>query len=188
MVRAIIFDCFGVLTSDGWTPFKKKHFTGDAAREEQAGDLSRRLNAGQFSYDVFVNEIADLADVSTHEARGAVQNNVAHEDLLEYIKHTLKPKYKIGMLSNAGTNMLDDLFTPDQVALFDVVALSYESNFMKPDPRAYESVAERLGVEVGECVFIDDLERYCTAAREAGMQAVWYRDFEQMKRDLEQLL
>jgi HAD superfamily hydrolase (TIGR01549 family) len=188
MIRAIIFDCFGVLTTDGWLPFKRKHFSHDRKLQAEATDLNKQVDAGLASYDDFVQAIAELANVPHEEAQTAIEDNVADEELFAYIAHELRPNYNLGMLSNAGANWLDKLFKPEQVQLFDAIALSYETGFVKPDPRAYQTVAERLVVAPEECVFIDDQERYCTAAKEQGMQAIVYTSLEQLKTDLPPLL
>jgi HAD superfamily hydrolase (TIGR01509 family) len=187
-IQAIVFDCFGVLTSDGWLPFKKKHFGGNKSLEEQATDLNKQVDSGLADYNDFLGKVAELAHIGREAARRAIESNVPDDELFDYIRAELKPYYKIGLLSNAGGNWLAELFKPEQVALFDAAALSYETGHVKPHEQAYATIAERLGVAVEECVLIDDQERYCTAAREVGMQAVWYRDFEQMKRDLEKIL
>jgi putative hydrolase of the HAD superfamily len=45
---------------------------------------------------------------------------------------------------------------------------------LKPDPRIYALVVERLGVAAGECVFVDDQPGNVEGATAAGMQAVWF--------------
>lgn len=187
MVKAIIFDCFGVLTTEGWLPFKAKHFSRDQELNCQATDLLKQANCGFISHEDFVEAVAGLADVSVDEVNRAIDVNAPNEPLFAYIKQ-LKRKYKIGVLSNAANNWLAELFTSEQVALFDAVSLSYESGLIKPHPLAYEKIAAKLGVDVSECVFVDDQERHCAGAREAGMNAVVYNDFEQMKSDLERIL
>ncbi|MEO7364117.1 MAG: HAD-IA family hydrolase, partial [Candidatus Saccharimonadales bacterium] len=96
--------------------------------------------------------------------------------------------YKIGLLSNASMNYLSDLFTDEQIALFEVTALSYQTNFVKPMAEAYLDIAERLDVVPRECVLIDDQERFVAGAREAGMQAIWYHDNDQLQAELSVLL
>lgn len=187
MISAIIFDCFGVLTSDAWLPFKNKHFGDDRELFQQASDISKQSDAGYITYQDFLAGVADLSGMPFEDVEQAIENNVPNEPLFAVIRE-LKPKYKIGFLSNASAHLLDELFSAEQVTLFDAVSLSYETGFAKPDERAYDNIAERLGVLPEECVFIDDMERNCTAAREAGMQAVWYQDFEQTKTDLLDLL
>jgi HAD superfamily hydrolase (TIGR01509 family) len=83
---------------------------------------------------------------------------------------------------------LPTLFTSEQIKLFDAVALSFETGVIKPDERAYEIIAERLAVVPAECVFIDDQERFVTAAKEVGMEAIHFQSFEQMQADLEKIL
>src|SRR5690348_2888052 len=61
MIKAIVFDCFGVLTSDGWLPFKKKYFGHDSALTEEATSLNKQVDAGLISYDDFVPAVAKLA-------------------------------------------------------------------------------------------------------------------------------
>jgi putative hydrolase of the HAD superfamily len=188
MIQAIIFDCFGVLTSDGWLPFKRKHFGRGTPAESQVTDLNKQVDAGLSDYDEFITTVADLADVPRPEAKAAIENNVANEELFTFITDELKPQYKIGLLSNAGANWLDDLFKQHQTKLFDAVCLSCDTGYVKPQPEAYLAAARSLGATPEECVFVDDQERYCTGARDVGMQAIHYRDYKQFRGELDKLL
>jgi FMN phosphatase YigB (HAD superfamily) len=188
MITAIVFDCFGVLATDGWLPFRRQYFGTEGDLFERAATVNKQVDAGLISFDDFIAVVAGLADMTPERARHLIVNNVPDEALLGYIAGQLKPDYKIGMLSNVAGNWLGDMFTEAQVALFDAVALSYETSFVKPDPRAYQTICDRLGVPPEECVFLDDQERYCTAARDGGMQAIVYQNFAQAKAELEQLL
>ncbi len=187
MISAIVFDCFGVLMTDAWLPFKARVFGDDPELSLEATNLMRQSDAGLISYDDFIHSIAELASMPFIETKKAIDDNVANEELFAYIKE-LKKDYKIGLLSNASANWLADMFSPEQLQLFDAVALSYETGHIKPDQRAYEIVAERLGVDTSECVFVDDQELCCTGAREAGMKAVWYQNVDQTRTELNVLL
>lgn len=46
----------------------------------------------------------------------------------------------------------------------------------KPDPAAYQHACRSLGVEPSACLFVDDRESNCAAAREQGMDAVRFTD------------
>ena len=61
---------------------------------------------------------------------------------------------------------------PEIDEIFEVVVDSAFVGLRKPDPRIYELTLERLGVAAGECVFLDDLDVNCVAARALGMAAV----------------
>lgn len=187
MITAIIFDCFGVLVTEGWVAFRDTYFA-DSATRQQAIDLRRAADWGSLPYADFEQNIAALGDVSIATVRSYLQGNTPNKPLLEYIRTTLKPYYKIGLLSNAASDALPRLFTPKQRELFDATVLSYHLKVAKPDPRAYQAIADTLGVAPSECVFIDDNEYFCTAAREQGMQAIWYKDFTQLQTELSKLL
>lgn len=188
MIKAIIFDCFGVLASDGWLPFKEKYFGSSKELLAQAIELNRSADAGRSSYDEFVKKIAYMAKLSEKVTRIQIENNIPNDELFEFIKKTLKPHYKIGMLSNAGQNWLDEMFLPEQVALFDAVTLSFEIGAIKPDAIMYQTIAKRLGVKVTECVFIDDRPKYCEGASRVGMKSILYEDVQSLKDALERTL
>src|SRR6185369_3482431 len=96
-------------------------------------------------------------------------------ELLEYIAE-LRTQYKIGMLSNIGRGGLERRFAPGELdRYFDVVVVSGDIGYAKPEAEAYEITADRLGVRLDECVFTDDREGYCEAARGVGMQAISYQ-------------
>lgn len=188
MIRAVIFDCFGVLVTEGWLPFKRRHFGHGTEQEREITALHRQVDAGLADFRGFADRVAELAHVPAADVLCAFARSVPDEDLFAYIADNLKPKYKIAMLSNVASDRLAQLFVPDQIALFDVLSLSYQTGYVKPDPRAFRTVAEQLGLEPEECVFTDDQERLCTAACEFGMQAITYHNFEQFKLELERIL
>jgi putative hydrolase of the HAD superfamily len=45
---------------------------------------------------------------------------------------------------------------------------------LKPDPRIYHLVVERLGVDPADCLFVDDQPGNIDGARAVGMSAVWF--------------
>ena len=188
MIKAIIFDCFGVLVIDGWFPFKKKYFGQSTELLKSATEINQRANAGLISYDEFINQEANLANISPKIVRRYVQENVTNDELLDFIKRDLKPKYKLVMLSNVATNWLSAMFEPKELELFDDFALSFEIGATKPDRRAYEIAAEKAGVPLESCLMIDDQQRYCEAARDYGMKAIVYKDLDQLKKELDKVL
>lgn len=183
MIKAIVFDCFGVLTSDGWLPFAEKYFGNSPILKKEAHILNRQVDSGLLDYDSFVHSVAKLAAVDVALAYKDIEDNVANLPLFEYVAE-LKKQYKLGILSNAGADWLNELFKPEQIALFDATALSFELGVTKPHPKAYHVICDRLGVLPEEAVFIDDIERYVTGAKDIGMQGVWYKNLQQLKDEL----
>lgn len=114
-------------------------------------------------------------------------NGQPNRQLLDFIQTEFKPRYKIGILSNSSGDITQLLPVLDR-QLFDDATLSYEHSVAKPHPEIYKIAAKRLGAEPKECLYIDDYDYRVEGAKAAGMQAILYEDFEQMKTDLEELL
>ena len=188
MIKAIIFDCFGVLSTEGWEPFYQKHFGDKPVLLEQARDLIRQLNKGSLSYDSFIPKITKLAGVPRSEFLAQFHENVPNQLLFNYIKNVLKTKYKIGLLSNAGANWLDKIFAPEQLGLIDEYVLSYSVKFIKPQPEIYDIITKKLGVKNNQCIMVDDRQKQVDGAKELGLKAILYQDFEQMKDELGKIL
>jgi len=68
--------------------------------------------------------------------------------------------------------------------IFELVVDSSHVGMRKPEPAIYELTTERLGVSARECLFVDDFEHNCDAARAVGMTAVVYRDAEQATAEI----
>lgn len=186
MIKAIIFDCFGVLTVDLWKEFVA---TLPEVQRQPARDINHAYDAGFINEKKFMEQVRDLTGKSPGEVE-KVRNSdgTKNEELLAYIAE-LKKTYKIGLISNIASNWIrDTLLTDDEQKLFDKMVLSFEVGMTKPDPRIFKLAAVQLSVEPTEVIFIDDIETYCTAARGVGMRAIVYQDFAQLKRDLEAIL
>lgn len=180
MIHAIIFDCYGVLVRDGWLPFCERHFGNNASLMEQAHSLSHAMNRGYISVQEYIDELAVMTNSDAGDVAAEINRNALNSQLFEWIR-TVKPQYKLGILSNAGENVLEKLLGADNVALFDATVLSYEVGAAKPDAQMYEAVMRKLGVSADECVFVDDQQQYCEGARAVGMEAVLYTDNIQLK-------
>ncbi len=187
-IKAVIFDCFGVLTTEGFRTFCQKFLSGEPGDIVKAQQAMDQLNVGLISNEKFIKTLVELSGQDTEIVRDYLNKTTPNFELFEYIRWTLKPQFKIGILSNAGSDWLDEMFDKKEIGLFDDKLLSFEVKMKKPDPEIYLLSAQRLGVETKECVFVDDIHSYCEAAREVGMKAIWYQNFEDMKQDMEELL
>jgi HAD superfamily hydrolase (TIGR01509 family) len=73
--------------------------------------------------------------------------------------------------------------------IFEVVVDSGFVGLRKPDPAISELTLERLGgVPAEECLFIDDVDVNCAAARELGMSAVHYQHNDQAIPEIREAL
>lgn len=189
MIKAIIFDCFGVLVGRG---FEETYTVagGDHKKDREfIEETLHRANSGQMTHDEFHEAMAGKIGVTADEFKTAAKKaEQPNYELLEYII-TLKKKYKTAVLSNVNTGILERKIGKEWLEkCFDVWIASAEVGYIKPEREIYHHTAEQLGVEASECVFTDDREGYVQAAEAEGMKGIVYRDFEQLKRELEAIL
>jgi HAD superfamily hydrolase (TIGR01509 family) len=63
--------------------------------------------------------------------------------------------------------------------------VSCETGVRKPEPEAFRNAARQLGVAPRRCLFVDDRESNCEAARGVGMDAIRFLDADRLRRGLE---
>lgn len=66
---------------------------------------------------------------------------------------------------------------------FDVVVVSGDEGVIKPDPRIYEILVERAGLDPARTAFVDDSPRNIEAARAMGFRAHLFREPEALRAD-----
>jgi len=188
-VKAVVFDLYGVLALNGWQAFKTHHFTDRPKVWDRVFEIGRKVDAGLASYDDLIQFTAEQAGETAETVRYQLEHTVANNALLDYIKTDLKRWYSIGILSNASrAEVVSEIFSPEQEDLFTEIILSHHVGLVKPDTRMYQAIADKLGVETTECVFIDDQERHVAGAKNAGMQGLVYTDVPSLKTALGKLL
>jgi putative hydrolase of the HAD superfamily len=94
----------------------------------------------------------------------------------------------VAFVTNATTRLERDLDRQGLAGLADVVVNTARIGTAKPDPRVVRRAAERLGVPVGRCLFVDDTEANVVAARAIGMTAVHYRGVDDLRTALSPLI
>lgn len=191
MIKAIIFDCFGVIYPDTIALVERRFLDPkDELKKVAIKNLRLKSDAGGLSRDEFWRGAARILGVRLDELEAELDRaRGADWELLEYIR-ALKQRFKTALLSNVGKGFLERIFDTNRPAkeYFDVIIASADIGALKPDPKAYMAVVARLKVEPSECIFIDDKLMHCKGAEAVGMRSLIYRDFEQMKGKLESLL
>jgi epoxide hydrolase-like predicted phosphatase len=112
-----------------------------------------------------------------------------NETVLEYMRELRRRGYKLAICTNNVREWSERWRSKLPVDdIFDVIVDSAFVGTRKPEPRIYELTLEQLGVPAHEALLVDDIELNCTAARELGMQAVWFKSSEQAIADVEAAL
>jgi len=101
----------------------------------------------------------------------------------------LKSRYRLFLLSN--TNDMHCRWFRRQFAetlnQFDGLVFSHEVGMRKPDPGIYRHCLQRMGCRPTECVFVDDLPRNVSAARECGWHGIVYTNIGTLRREFDRL-
>jgi putative hydrolase of the HAD superfamily len=189
MIRAVVFDCFGVILTDVLSEIRAELAQRDPGAAEEIRGIIAANNRGLIEPRESNEQIASLLGMDPHVFRQQVrEGETKNEPLLSYILD-LRKSYKTAMLSNIAGSSLDRRFPNNELAqYFDVVAASADIGYAKPDREAYLHVADALGVRPEECLFTDDKEGFCTAATSVGMHSIVYTDFIQFKTALGKIL
>lgn len=189
MIKAIIFDCFGVVVADALEGIINELGLPTEERD-QILQLVIAANRGEIAPEVYRTAVANKLGITESEYVDKIKSGeVKNEPLLDYIQ-SLKPHYKIGLLSNVSSlESLESRFAEGELKkYFDVVVASSQIGYAKPEAQAYEITASQLDVRLTECIMIDDRQDYCQGAIGTGMQAIQYESLEQLKADLNKLV
>jgi epoxide hydrolase-like predicted phosphatase len=98
-------------------------------------------------------------------------------EALDVLKKLKENGIRTAILSNAVfvPEQHDERYIPDEWNLMeyiDVPVFSFDIGVVKPDPVAFLTVLERLGVDPSEVIFVDDTPANVIAAKEIGMKAL----------------
>jgi HAD superfamily hydrolase (TIGR01509 family) len=188
MIKAVIFECFGVVISDALEAMMVPVRTSQPDIARKVVDALHGHNRGLLTPEASNAQLAELLGLSRDEyERRIMQGEVKNVALVAYIRE-LRRSYKTAMLSNIdGPGLRRRFHNHELEELFDVVVASGDIGYAKPDSQAYQITAEQLGVRLDECIFTDDREPYCEGARRVGMQAILYEDINQFTAEFRAL-
>jgi putative hydrolase of the HAD superfamily len=206
MTRALISDFGGVLTSPlqaGFLAYQEE--TGVSL--EQLGRAMAKATEEHGDHPLFVLERGEISEV---EFRDRIEPHlesgfdltrlrtlyfdriVPNRRMIEFVRDVRRRGTRTALLTN-NVREWEPLWRsklPEIDELFEVVVDSAFVGLRKPDPAIYELTIERLGdgVRPADCVFVDDLDVNCEAARALGMTAVRFVNAEQAIPEIESAL
>ena len=187
VIKAIIFDCFGVLVTPGRSVLHSDY----PQLDKEIYNLDCQSDYGMISRQDFNKTIAEMTGLTADQVESRYWDiNVRNESVINWIRELKKSgKYKFGLLSNVGHGWLNDLLPEvERNKLFDVVILSSDVGIIKPDPMAFEMMAKQIGIMPHECIMIDDTPSNIDGAERADMQWILFSSLNQAQAELKRLL
>ncbi len=198
MIKAIIFDFGRVITA-------QKPLSLFRSYEEELGLDPDTINSIMFGSQAWQDTLLGrktteefwhligpelglkTADEVNRFRRRYHADEAINEAVLDLIRK-LRGRYKLAILSNSPPDLTRWLADWEMRDLFEVVFCSGDEGMIKPDPAAFKLTLERLGVEPGEAVFIDDTPEHVEAARKLGIQGIIFTTAGALKDDLKKFL
>lgn len=186
MIKALIFDCFGVLYRDNLSMLYE---VVPKDKQQELHDIIHATDHGFISRADYFEKIAELSGKEASDIRELDRRQYSRNEPLIARAKELKPDFKIGLLSNIGDETMDRLFLePERSELFDAFVISSAVGLIKPAIELFQVTAERIGCKPEECLMIDDIPANVEGARAAGMQAMLFTNNHQFECDLRVLL
>jgi putative hydrolase of the HAD superfamily len=205
LIRAVISDFGGVLTTPLIESFLAYQRETGIALEDLGTAMARLMEEDDGRHPLFELEKGNISEQEFIERLGAqlgrkldtmsstyFANLHPNEPMIDYMRGLKADGLRLGLLTN-NVREWEPLWRaklPDVDELFEVIVDSGFVGMRKPDPEIYELTLERMGggLRFEECLFLDDIEVNCEAARALGMQAVRFHDNEQAIAELDAVL
>lgn len=183
--KAVVFDLWDTLVI--WPQDEWHNFYGDMA-DALGIEQERFTDAWAAQYDLRATGALEPSVHAVCEQLGVDGERVSHLIRLrvDWTREALVPRpgavevldelrlrgYRLGLISVC-SDEVPTLWEHTELApRIDEPVFSCSVGVAKPDPRIYRISADRLGVEPGECLFVDDQPPFVEGARAAGMDAV----------------
>ncbi len=188
MIEAVLFDYGGVVLHEDPADYDRiggRHGFPPGILWTLAHSIPEYLPSriGQLSAEEFLDAMrrhlagfapagrvdATLAAIAAHYAD---QPPVRPE--MRIVLEALRPRVRLGLLSNATRGSTARLQANGVGDLFDVLLCSGDIGLAKPDPAAFALALERLGVRAERCLFVDDVAENVRVAQRLGLLATHY--------------
>jgi epoxide hydrolase-like predicted phosphatase len=192
--RVVISDFGGVLTSPLFESFAAYQEQAGVSFEELGQALARATEMAGGRHPLFELEKGHISEAEfLRQVEAALDGDVRldgfrdvyfdhlrpNEPMIAYLRELRGRGLRLAMLTNNVREWEPQWRAklPDIDEIFELVVDSAFVGMRKPEPEIYELTLERLGgVAPGDCVFIDDLDVNCEAARALGMRAVLFEE------------
>lgn len=196
MYRAIGFDYGGVIKGGPDPKFLREacELLGITPEQYVATyyKYNKSLNRGEITWSqLWQRFVTDLGQPDKLEQVKGLFAAAAHKELnprmLELVDKLRASGFKVGLLSNNPREASEEMHREGLDEHFDVVHISAETGYVKPEPEAFIHFAESLGVAVSELIMIDDSRKSLSTAGEVGFTPITFTGYEDLIRELQNL-
>ena len=196
-IRAVFFDLGGVIVR---TEYQSPRERLAERLGMEYDDLSRIVFDSETGYQATLGTITALQHWEavmkrlkrSTEEMAAIRDeffagDVVDREILNFLR-SLRGTYKIGLISNAWSDLRDFLVREKMIDIFDHIIISAEVGVAKPEAKIFQIALEQAGVGPQETVFVDDFYVNIEGCEKVGMQGIHFRDAQSTLQQIKQLL
>ena len=195
MYKNIVFDLGGVVVDFNPREFLVDHFLNEKL-ENQLYDITfgsaewLKIDAGVLprdqAYDIMREKGKALGYSFETEVILSDWFDMLNtkDDTVQLMKRLKKRGYRLFYLSNIADDVLDTLRQRRFWSLFDGGIASCEVHMLKPDLRIYQTLLQKYHLIASECVFIDDNKINASAAFDADMVGIHFKNVRSLQKAL----
>lgn len=191
MIKAVLFDFDGVLTTDA---------TGSQSIINYIGKNSH-VDIEKFKREYYKYNFDLLYGKTTHELiwdslcsnigmsidKSLLYESFIHtpldEKMLAILKKIKEANFKIGMVTDNKKDRMDDIISYyNWQSVFDAILVSAEIGSGKEDRLIFNNILKQLNLRANECIFIDNQEKNLIVPAKIGMKVIHF-DHEERNHD-----
>lgn len=199
MIKAIAFDCGGVLFSNAWND-EGGDPSSDVIPErlriskEKGDEVFRKywpeIRVGKKSEDIFFQDLLNTSKkkISLEELKELYYNCIFKKEAFEIVErlHEKYPDLPLYTLNDEGKEWMDIRIRKFGLRKYfkDFITSGYIGYHKREGKRIYEIFLERAGSKAEEILFIDDKEDRIIPAREIGYKTILFKNKQQLEKNL----
>ena len=194
MIKNIVFDIGNVLLDFNPLAYLNDLFIEEKISEQLQEQIFKSpewllLDRGTITREETL-EVLSLrhpvnADKIEKSLAGWMEILTPKEESIQLVNKLYALDYKLLLLSNFHKDAFE--FITDKYEFFKMFQggiISYKENLIKPEAEIYEKLLKKYELAASETIFIDDTFENVAAAKKAGINAILFKDCEQLKADL----
>ena len=193
-MKTLIFDYGGVLVD--WNPhYMLDKYFGSVEKAEWfiqnicTSEWNNETDAGK-PYDQAVAELSARYPewkeaIEAYRDHWIDMMNGEVPGMYDLLKELKDNGYRILGLTNFSSETFSQIrYTYRIFSLIDGMVVSAEEFLIKPDPELYRVLIRRFGLDVRECIFIDDKLPNVLAAEALGIKGIQFKGPEALRKSL----
>jgi len=176
MIKAIVFDWYGVCTKEGWSnrtarELSFKYVLSEEKVKKEIKELFPLFVTGKIGSEEYLKQLSIKLGVRVKENifESLPELNL---DVLNQVRH-LKKSYKTILFTGNFKPVFENYQKKiDLKEYFEDIFLSYEYGRKKNDPEMWKIILSKTRLKNSEIIFVDDNQEYLKVAKEQGIKTL----------------